>query len=136
MKGLVNELKIPISRILVVVDELNFEINRIDLKQGKANGSGDRHNGLKSIHAALGVQDYWRLRLGVGTRPADTTIVEWVLSKVPDDDQSRLLDSQSLRGFLSLFETFRARQLSPDGPDRARLTQQLQKISTELNSQL
>ena len=32
----------------------------------KRGGSAGGHNGLKDITAALGTQDYWRLRLGIG----------------------------------------------------------------------
>jgi PTH1 family peptidyl-tRNA hydrolase len=51
------------AEILVVHDELDLAPGIAKLKLG---GSSGGHNGLKDISAALGTQDYWRLRLGIG----------------------------------------------------------------------
>lgn len=55
--------KIAPSEVLVVHDELDLLPGVAKLKKG---GSSGGHNGLKDITAALGTQDYWRLRLGIG----------------------------------------------------------------------
>lgn len=49
--------------ILVVHDELDLPPGAAKIKKG---GSSGGHNGLKDITAALGTQDYWRLRIGIG----------------------------------------------------------------------
>ena len=51
------------SDLLIVVDEVALPIGRFRLR---ARGSAGGHNGLKSIEAAVGSQDYARLRLGIG----------------------------------------------------------------------
>jgi PTH1 family peptidyl-tRNA hydrolase len=51
------------SDLLVVVDEVALPVGRFRLR---GRGSAGGHNGLKSIEAAIGSQDYARLRLGVG----------------------------------------------------------------------
>jgi PTH1 family peptidyl-tRNA hydrolase len=51
------------AEILVVHDELDLAPGIAKLKLG---GSSGGHNGLKDISAALGTQDYWRLRIGIG----------------------------------------------------------------------
>lgn len=55
--------KINPEEILVVHDELDIPPGAAKLKKG---GSSGGHNGLKDITAALGSQEYWRLRIGIG----------------------------------------------------------------------
>lgn len=55
--------KITPDQVLVVHDELDIAPGLAKLKLG---GSSGGHNGLKDITSALGTQDYWRLRIGIG----------------------------------------------------------------------
>lgn len=55
--------KIAPEEVLVIHDELDLPPGAAKLKKG---GSSGGHNGLKDITAALGTQDYWRLRIGIG----------------------------------------------------------------------
>ncbi len=59
--------KLELSQVLVVHDELDLELGRIQLKQGGGTGG---HNGLRSIEAAMGSREFGRLRLGIGRPPA------------------------------------------------------------------
>jgi len=49
--------------LVVVVDDVDLELGRLRIR-GK--GSPGGHNGLKSIEAALGSDEYARVRVGVG----------------------------------------------------------------------
>ncbi len=69
--------KLELGQVLVVHDELDLELGRIQLKQGGGNGG---HNGLRSIEAALGSKDFGRLRLGIGRPPAEWDPADYVLS--------------------------------------------------------
>jgi PTH1 family peptidyl-tRNA hydrolase len=53
----------PTKDLLVVVDEVQIPVGRFRVR---ARGSAGGHNGLKSVEAALGTQEYPRLRIGVG----------------------------------------------------------------------
>src|SRR5262245_4631287 len=55
--------KIALGDLLVVVDDVNLEAGRIRIRQGGGPGG---HNGLKSIIASLGTEDFPRMRIGVG----------------------------------------------------------------------
>lgn len=70
--------KIPPNEILVAHDELDIAPGQVKLKLG---GSHAGHNGLRDIHAQLGTDDYWRLRIGVGHPGVKSEVINWVLKK-------------------------------------------------------
>lgn len=83
--------KITPDEILVAHDELDLAPGIARLKKG---GSSGGHNGLKDITAALGTQDYWRLRLGIGHPRAlnlQQEVVDFVLHK-PRKEEQLLID--------------------------------------------
>jgi peptidyl-tRNA hydrolase, PTH1 family len=51
------------SELLVVADEIDLPLGRIRLRRS---GSAAGHNGLRDIMAALGTDEFNRLRIGVG----------------------------------------------------------------------
>lgn len=80
--------KINPDEVLVVHDELDLPPGAAKIKKG---GSSGGHNGLKDITAALGTQDYWRLRLGIG-HPRELNlqqpVVDFVLHRPRKEEQS------------------------------------------------
>ena len=79
--------KIAADEVLVVHDELDLMPGIARLKKG---GSAGGHNGLKDITAALGTQDYWRLRLGIGhprTLSLQQQVADFVLHRSRREDQ-------------------------------------------------
>ena len=62
--ALVHELDIdPKKDLIVLYDELAFPLGELRVK---ADGSSNGHNGVKSITAALGTEEWMRIRIGVG----------------------------------------------------------------------
>ena len=55
--------KVALEDTLVVVDDVNLEAGRLRIRRS---GSPGGHNGLKSIKASLGTDQFPRLRVGVG----------------------------------------------------------------------
>ena len=79
--------KIPPDDILVVHDELDLPPGVAKIKKG---GSSGGHNGLKDITAALGTQDYWRLRIGIGhprTMNLQQQVADFVLHRPRKEEQ-------------------------------------------------
>lgn len=70
--------KIAPAEILVAHDELDIAPGEAKLKLG---GSHAGHNGLRDIHAQLGTDQYWRLRLGIGHPGHKAEVIHWVLKK-------------------------------------------------------
>ena len=88
--------KIEPAQILVVHDELDLQPGQAKLKFG---GSAAGHNGLKDIHAMLGTQDFWRLRLGIGHPGVKAEVVNYVLKKPSAEDRESIdkASEQSLK---------------------------------------
>jgi PTH1 family peptidyl-tRNA hydrolase len=83
--------KIAPDEVLVVHDELDLPPGAAKLKKG---GSSGGHNGLKDISAALGTQDYWRLRIGIGhprTLNLNQPVADFVLHR-PRREEQLLID--------------------------------------------
>jgi len=86
--GLARFYKILPEEVLVVHDELDLSPGVVKMKKG---GSSGGHNGLKDITAALGTQDYWRLRLGIGhprTMGSQQAVADFVLHRPRKEEQS------------------------------------------------
>jgi PTH1 family peptidyl-tRNA hydrolase len=79
--------KIPPEEILVVHDELDVVPGQAKLKFG---GSHAGHNGLRDIHAQLGTDDYWRLRIGIGHPGVKSEVTNWVLKKPAPEQRTAI----------------------------------------------
>ena len=76
--------KIPPEHVIVVSDEISLPIGKLRVRK---KGSAGGHNGLKSIIACLGTEEFPRIRLGVGAPPhPDYDMADWVLSVFKNQD--------------------------------------------------
>ena len=81
--------KISPERVLVLVDDISLAPGQMRIRR---KGSAGGHNGLKSIIAELGSQEFPRIKLGVGQKPSpDHDLVNWVLGKLPEEDNKAFL---------------------------------------------
>ena len=79
-----NFYKVPPERVIVVSDETAMPIGKLRIRRG---GSAGGHNGLKSVIARLGTDQFPRIRLGVGDKPhPDYDMADWVLSAFKGQD--------------------------------------------------
>jgi PTH1 family peptidyl-tRNA hydrolase len=76
--------KLPPEGLLVVHDEVDLELGRVQVKDG---GGLAGHKGLKSIVAHIGTQEFARVRVGVGRpgRGDRRSVSDYVLAPFPDD---------------------------------------------------
>jgi peptidyl-tRNA hydrolase, PTH1 family len=70
--------KIPVENILIILDDLALQFGVLRVK---SKGSDAGHNGLKSIQATLGHNEYARLRFGIGDNYRKGHQVDYVLGK-------------------------------------------------------
>lgn len=79
-----NEEKIPVENLLVLVDDLNLPFGTIRIrKQGSAGG----HNGLSHIESVLGTSNYARVRFGIGNDYTKGAQINFVLGNWTEDEE-------------------------------------------------
>jgi PTH1 family peptidyl-tRNA hydrolase len=81
---LVRWYKVSLADLLVIYDDLDLPLGAIRLRPG---GGAGGHKGMLSIIAALGTEDFPRLRVGIG-RPAHGDAVDYVLSDFTAAEQA------------------------------------------------
>lgn len=85
-QALATFFKITPEEILVLHDELDLELGKIQFKKG---GGLAGHNGLKSLAKCLGTQEFLRMRIGIG-RPVHGNVSGWVLGTFPKEQDIEL----------------------------------------------
>jgi PTH1 family peptidyl-tRNA hydrolase len=82
--------KIDIQDFLIVVDDVNLDLGRL---RARASGSAGGHNGLKSIIAALGTEEFARLRVGVGRGDARRDLADHVLATFDPEERTEVAEA-------------------------------------------
>jgi PTH1 family peptidyl-tRNA hydrolase len=97
VQALAHFYRIEPAEMLVVHDELDLPPGRAQLRFGGGLGG---HNGLKSLTAHLGTQDFWRLRVGIGHPGDRNEVVSYVL-KPPRKEEREEIDATLDRALLA-----------------------------------
>ena len=85
--------KIPADRVIVLHDEISFDPGVIRIRR---KGSAGGHNGLKSIIAHLGSDEFPRIKIGVGKKPSpDYDLVDFVLGRFSQADLETLANKSA-----------------------------------------
>ncbi len=83
--------KVAPQNVIVLSDDIALAPGVLRIRK---TGSAGGHNGLKSIIAHLGSQDFLRLRIGVGEKPhPEYDLADWVLGKFSPAD-NRVIDER------------------------------------------
>jgi PTH1 family peptidyl-tRNA hydrolase len=83
--------KIPPQKIIVAFDDVSLNTGELRIRQ---KGSAGGHNGIKSIIAHLGSEDFPRLKIAIGpkTHP-QMDLADFVLGRLSKDDELKLADA-------------------------------------------
>lgn len=82
-----NELKIPIDKVVVITDDLNLPFGSIRLRK---NGSAGGHNGLTNIIELLGSSDFARIRMGIGNNFSQGGQIDFVLGELSQGEKEEM----------------------------------------------
>lgn len=74
--------KIPTEHVIILVDEYNFPVGKMQLKQG---GSDGGHNGTSSMMAHIG-PTFWRFRFGIDKQFGPGEMADYVLAPFRQDE--------------------------------------------------
>lgn len=85
IRPLVDYYKIdPASELIVVSDDVSLPPGQIRIRK---KGSAGGHNGLKSVIGQLGSGEFYRIRIGVGEKPAGYDLADYVLGHFSKEEQ-------------------------------------------------
>ena len=86
-----NFYKIPPEHIIILFDDISLPPGKLRIRR---KGSDGGHNGIKSILYLLGIDQFPRIKLGVGAKPRpDYDLADWVLSTFQKDELSRMKEA-------------------------------------------
>lgn len=86
----IHGLPVPTEDLLIIHDDLDLPLGRLRIRR---QGSPGGHNGMKSIIACLGTEQFTRLRIGIG-RPgegavaADYVLGDFTPEELPEVDRA------------------------------------------------
>lgn len=92
VRDMVNYFKIdPETEMIVIYDDIDLDPGQLRIrKQGSAGG----HNGIKDLIQKLGTQKFVRIRIGVGAKPKDWDLADYVLGRFPSEDRKLVDEAQ------------------------------------------
>lgn len=83
--------KVPMENLLVIYDDIDLPVGKIRMRKS---GSAGTHNGMRSIMQHVPNQDFPRIRVGVGAKPENWDLADWVLSRyVVREEQEAVADA-------------------------------------------
>ena len=83
--------KIAPEDIIVICDDVYLEIGQIRVR---GRGSAGGHNGLKNIIERLGSSDFRRVRVGVGRKPDQMDLADFVLGHIPKEFEKEAAEAR------------------------------------------
>lgn len=87
IKEVVNFYNIETEKIIVIYDDIDTEKGNIRIR--KKGGAGS-HNGMKSVIQELNTTEFIRIRVGIGQPEFKNDMINYVLGKVPEEEQKVL----------------------------------------------
>ena len=82
-----NQEKIPVENVFVIVDDLALPFGTIRIKP---KGSSGGHNGLQNIQDTIGTSEYARLRFGIGNEFSRGGQIDFVLGEWTNEESEKL----------------------------------------------
>ena len=85
VRQLVDFFKVSSEDVIIIYDDISLEVGQLRIRK---KGSAGGHNGIKSIIQHLGTDEFPRIKIGVGDKPGDWDLADYVLSRFNKEEQS------------------------------------------------
>jgi PTH1 family peptidyl-tRNA hydrolase len=85
--GAMKKWRVPADSTVVIYDDVDVSFGGIRVR---AKGSGGSHNGMKSILEWLQTKGFPRVRVGIGPKPAEADMIEFVLGVFAEQEHLKL----------------------------------------------
>lgn len=82
--------KIPNENIIIIYDDVSLAVGAMRIRE---KGSAGGHNGIKSIILNLNSDVFGRIKIGVGAKPEQYDLADYVLGHFSKDEQKILFDT-------------------------------------------
>lgn len=83
----------PETELIVISDDITLPPGALRVRK---KGSAGGHNGLKNIIKQLGSENFMRIRMGVGEKPKQYDLVDWVLGHFHKEER-KAVDEAALK---------------------------------------
>lgn len=91
VRELVDYYKIdPETELIVLYDDISLEPGQIRIRK---KGSAGGHNGIKNIIAQIGTDVFTRVKIGVGEKPKNWDLADYVLSPFGKEERAAVDDA-------------------------------------------
>lgn len=85
VSALIAFYKVDLADVFIVCDDVNLPVGQLRVRPS---GSSGGNNGLKSVTASLGTDEFARLRIGVGRGDTERDLADHVLSRFAPEEMS------------------------------------------------
>ena len=94
IRALVDFYKVDPKEIIIIYDDVHLDLGQLRIRKS---GSAGGHNGIKNIITHLGTEEFPRIRIGVGEKPKEWDLVDYVMSKFTDAENKIEIGRASCR---------------------------------------
>ena len=103
VRALMDYYKLTTDEIVIIYDDISMPVGQVRIRP---KGSAGGHNGIKSIIAHLGTQEFPRIKIGVGAKPENGDLVKHVLGRIRKEDDAKNRDVFALaeEGLLAILQ--------------------------------
>lgn len=103
VRALMDYYKLTTDEIVIIYDDISMPVGQVRIRP---KGSAGGHNGIKSIIAHLGTQEFPRIKIGVGAKPENGDLVKHVLGRISKEDDAKIRDVFALaeEGLLAILQ--------------------------------
>ena len=90
VRGFIDFYKIDVeTELLVIYDDVSLDVGQLRIRK---KGSAGGHNGIKNIIQHTGTNVFQRIKVGVGEKPKEYDLADYVLGHFSKAEKEKMLD--------------------------------------------